>query len=94
MLLASGFLYGAGYGGAQSTLQSLAVMNAPSEHYGAANGTFFIGFDFGYGIGALLAGILSDHIGYASMYLSLTSFLVLAAVLVLKFHPQRKTAKS
>lgn len=92
LLLLSGFLYGAGYGGAQSTLQSLAVMNAPSSHYGAANGTFFIGFDFGYGIGALLAGVLSDHIGYASMYLCLTAFLILAAILVLKFHPQKKTA--
>ena len=92
VLLASGFFYGAGYGGAQSTLQSLAVMNAPSDHYGAANGTFFIGFDLGYGIGALLAGVLSDHIGYSMMYLCLTSFLVLAAILVLRFHPKKKAA--
>ena len=65
-------------------------MNAPSDHYGAANGTFFIGFDFGYGIGALLAGVLSDHIGYSAMYLCLVSFLILAAILVLKFHPKKK----
>ncbi|MEE0509881.1 MAG: MFS transporter [Peptococcaceae bacterium] len=90
MLLLSGFLYGVGYGGSQSTLQSLAVMNAPSTRYGAANGTFFVGFDFGYGIGALLAGILSNLIGYSNMYLVLILFLVIATILVLKFHPQKQ----
>ncbi len=89
LLFVSGFLYGAGYGGAQSTLQSLAVMNASSDHFGAANGTFFIGFDLGYGLGALLAGILSDLIGYADTYLALTLFILAAAVLVLKFHPHK-----
>lgn len=90
MLLLCGFLYGAGYGGAQSTLQSLAVMNAPSTRYGAANGTFFVGFDFGYGLGALLAGLLSGIIGYAQMYLYLIIMLVIATALVLKFHPHKQ----
>ena len=90
MLLLSGFLYGVGYGGSQSTLQSLAVMNAPSSRYGAANGTFFVGFDFGYGIGALLAGILSEIIGYANMYLFLILFLLIATMLVLCFHPHKQ----
>ena len=90
MLLLSGFLYGVGYGGSQSTLQSLAVMNAPSSRYGAANGTFFVGFDCGYGFGALLAGILSAVIGYAQMYLYLIIMLVIATILVLVFHPHKE----
>lgn len=90
MLLLSGFLYGVGYGGSQSTLQSLAVMNAPSSRYGAANGTFFVGFDCGYGLGALLAGILSAVIGYAQMYLYLIIMLVIATILVLVFHPHKE----
>ena len=89
MLLISGFLYGAGYGGAQTTMQSLAVMNAPQERFGAANGTFFIGFDLGIGFGALLAGVLSDHFGFAPMYLMLSTFIVLAILLVLKFRPHK-----
>ena len=89
MILTSGFLYGAGYGGAQTTMQSLAVMNAPAERFGAANGTFFIGFDLGIGFGALLAGILSDYFGFAPMYLMLSIFIVLAILLVLKFRPHK-----
>lgn len=85
MLLISGFLYGGGYGGAQTTMQSLAVMNAPKERFGAANGTFFIGFDLGIGFGALVAGVLSDHFGYSAMYLMLSGFIVLASMLVLKY---------
>lgn len=89
MLLASGFFYGAGYGGAQSTLQSLAVMNAPSDHYGAANGTFFIGFDIGIGFGAILAGTLCDYFGFSNMYLVCSLFIILAGILVLKFRPHK-----
>lgn len=91
MLLASGFLYGAGFGGAQTTMQSLSVMNAPSERFGAANGTFFIGFDLGIGFGALLAGLLSDHLGFRMMYLLLLIFIVLAGILVVVFRPSKKS---
>lgn len=91
MLLISGFLYGSGFGGVQTTMQSLSVMNAPSERFGAANGTFFIGFDLGIGFGALLAGMLSDYLGFRMMYLLLLTFIILAAILVLVFRPSKKS---
>lgn len=90
MLLASGFLYGLGFGGTQTTMQSLAVMNAPSDRFGAANGTFFIGFDLGIGFGALLAGVLCDQLGFRLMYLSLILFILIAIILVLKFRPKKQ----
>ena len=89
MLLISGFLYGSGFGGAQTTMQSLSVMNAPIDRFGSANGTFFIGFDLGIGFGALLAGTLSDHLGFRAMYLMLMVFIVIAIVLVAKFRPHK-----
>ena len=88
-LLVSGFLYGAGFGGAQTTMQSLSVMNAPSDRFGAANGTFFIGFDIGIGFGALLAGTLCDYFGFSNMYLICSVFILLAGALVLKFRPHK-----
>ena len=88
-LLVSGFLYGAGFGGAQTTMQSLAVMNAPSDRFGAANGTFFIGFDIGIGFGAILAGTLCDYFGFSNMYLVCSLFIILAGILVLKFRPHK-----
>ncbi len=84
MLLLSGFLYGAGFGGAQTALQTLSVMYVPPERYGVANATFFIGFDIGIGIGALLAGFLSDVIGYRLMYLWLIAFILFAALLAVQ----------
>lgn len=83
LLLVSGFLYGAGYGGAQTSLQTLAVMHAPHERHGAANGTFFIGFDLGIVIGAVLAGVLSGAAGYGTMFLSMTGFILAAFVIAL-----------
>lgn len=91
MLLVSGFLYGSGFGGAQTTMQSLSVMNAAADRFGAANGTFFIGFDLGTGFGALLAGTLSDHFGFRAMYLLLSIFIVIAFILVIKFRPHKNT---
>ena len=88
-LLVSGFLYGAGFGGAQTTMQSLSVMNAPSDRFGAANGTFFIGFDIGIGFGALLAGTLCDYFGFSNMYLICSLFILVAGILVLKFRPHK-----
>ena len=89
MLLVSGFLYGSGFGGAQTTMQSLSVMNAKPERFGAANGTFFICFDLGIGFGALLAGTLSDLLCFRTMYTLLVIFILLATVLVLKFRPHK-----
>lgn len=88
-LLVSGFFYGLGYGGAQTAFQSMSVINAPQSRFGAANGTFFIGFDLGIGAGALVAGFLSEALGFATMYLLLSSFIVLAIVLLLRFAPRK-----
>lgn len=84
LLLLSGFLYGMGNGGAQTVMQSLAVMHAPSDRFGAANGTFFIGFDVGIGAGGLLGGLLIDHLGFSTMYLIMSVPLFIGMVLILK----------
>ncbi len=89
LLLVSGFLYGAGFGGAQTTMQSLSVMKVPSDRFGAANGTYFVGLDLGIGFGAMLAGTLSEHVGFSNMYLICSVFILIATVLMLKGHPQR-----
>ena len=82
-LLIAGFIYGAGWGAVQTSLQTMAVMRAPAERYGAANGTFFIGFDLGMGIGSLAAGMLSDVFGYGGMYRIMSLMVVIAFCLSL-----------
>lgn len=81
MFLASGVFVGIGYGSLQTSLQTMAVVNAPRERQGAANATFFTGMDGGMGFGSLIAGMLSTTWGYSNMYLSLSVSVVIGAVL-------------
>ncbi|MGN6712784.1 MFS transporter [Anaerocolumna jejuensis] len=81
LFLIVAFLYGVGFGALQSSLQTLSVIKAPKERLGAANATFFTGFDGGIGFGSILAGIVSASMGYSRMYLLFTIFLIVSAVL-------------
>ncbi len=76
-------LYGIGFSAVQSSLQTMAVIRAPKERRGAANATFFTGFDGGIGFGAVIAGVLVSIAGYANMYLLFSLLLVIAALLFL-----------
>ena len=78
VFLIAAFLYGIGFGAAQSSLQTMSVIDAPSDRFGAANATFFTGFDGGIGFGAVIAGIAASAWGYSRMYLVFSLFLILA----------------
>lgn len=79
----SGILYGIGFGATQSSLQTMSVLNAPKENIGAANATFFNGFDGGIGVGSVLAGIIATSFGYSKMYMFLSISIIIALVLYL-----------
>ncbi|MDF2987565.1 MAG: transporter [Eubacterium sp.] len=83
--LISGFLYGVGFSAVQSSLQTMSVISAPKERLGAANATFFTGFDGGIGFGSVIAGIIASSLGYSRMYLLFTAFIVLAGILYFIF---------
>ena len=59
----------------------MAVINAPKERIGAANATFFTGFDGGIGFGSVIGGILAAAFGYGKMYMSLSILVVISAVM-------------
>ena len=88
LLLVSGFLYGAGFGGIQTTMQALSVLKVPSDRFGAANGTYFVGLDLGIGCGAMLAGTLTEHVGFSNMYLVCSVFILIATALLLRYRPE------
>lgn len=67
--LVSAVLFSLGFSAGQSSLQTMAVRHAPPTRIGAANGTFFTGFDAGIGIGAVVSGAIANQVGYAYMYL-------------------------
>lgn len=59
---------GMGYFGLTGTL-AMAVRNVPPSRRGAANATFFLGFDLGIGVGAMLWGAVAELVGYQVIYL-------------------------
>jgi len=83
VFLLAAALQGIAYGAVQNGLQTMAVVSAPPERRGAANATYFSGFDAGIGIGSLLAGVLAKTCGYAVMFGIFALPLLLGAVLYL-----------
>ncbi len=79
--LVCAFFYGIGIGAAQSSLQTMAIVKVPKDRTGAANATFFTGFDGGIGMGAVLAGVISAVMGYGGMFAFMAVFPLLAGVL-------------
>lgn len=75
----AGFVYGLGFGAAQSALMAMAVRDVPPIRRGAANATFFVGFDIGIGAGAILWGVIAEITGYRMIY----ALAVIPAVLAL-----------
>lgn len=81
MFLVCAVLFGIGIGAAQSSLQTMAIVNASKDRIGAANATFLTGFDGGIGIGSVLAGLLSSVVGYGNMFALMAISPVLAGIL-------------
>ncbi|WP_312890868.1 MFS transporter [Clostridium thailandense] len=69
MFLITAFIYGIGFGAAQSSLQTMSMVGVPPLRLGAANATFLTAFDCGIGLGAIVLGVVSSNIGYSKMYL-------------------------
>ena len=90
MFVLTAFLYGFGFAGCNSTLQTMAVADAEPEHRGAANATFLIGFDGGIGIGSVVSGWIAASLGYAGMYLCFAALPLVSAALFLVFARNRK----
>ncbi len=92
--LVSALLSGFGFGCIEPAMQAMAVSLSPAERRGAANSTFLCAFDIGIGIGAGIAGVLIDHIGYHYMYavLSVTAIISLILYLIVgRRHPSSLT---
>jgi MFS family permease len=88
-LLVAGGLVGLGSGFLLPTLQAIVVRHVPSHRRGAATGTYFLAYDMGYGLGAIVWGITSQALGYRSMYLLTPLPLILAGAVYYRFFARR-----
>ena len=90
--IAAAVMYGLGLGLAMPSLQALAVIFTPPDRRGAANGTFFTGFDLGLSVGSVLWGAVAEVTGYSLMYLwtTLPAFISLIVYLNVR-HKKRRS---
>ncbi|SHN59176.1 MFS transporter [Desulfitobacterium chlororespirans] len=79
----AGFVYGLGFGAVQPALMAMAVRDVLPARRGAANGTFFVGFDIGIGVGAITWGAVAEITGYRMIYLLAVLPVVIAFLLYL-----------
>ncbi|WP_338044376.1 MFS transporter [Paenibacillus pinistramenti] len=69
MVLIDGVIMGIGYGALLPCFQALAIKLSPAHRRGSANGTFFLLFDLGYGLGSYFMGMIASYSDYRMMYL-------------------------
>lgn len=94
IFLLAAVLYGVGFGATQSSLQTMSVLQAPKHRLGAANATFFTGFDGGIGFGSVMAGMFASALGYSRMYLAFSLLPLLAGILYFFIAGKTKKADS
>lgn len=92
--LCSAFLYGVAFGAVQSCLQTIAIVKAPPGRKGAANATFFTGFDAGIGFGSVIGGMIASSFGYSRMYQFFGSVMIVAFLIYAVFNFKEKKIKS
>lgn len=68
VLLIAGIALGIGYGNLSSCMQAIAIKVSPSNKYGLATSTYFIGLDIGIGFGPSLLGLFTHMISYSQLY--------------------------
>ncbi|WP_409305037.1 MFS transporter [Peribacillus sp. SCS-155] len=81
VFLLSAALIGLGWGTVFPSLQTIAIQVAPVQKRPMATATFLSIFDFGFGIGSFVFGLVIAKIGHSSLYFY-SAFLVLIGLAV------------
>lgn len=93
MVLFAGVIMGIGYGALLPCFQTLAIKLSPEHRRGSANGTFFLMFDLGYGLGSYFMGMIASFTDYRMMYLVAGFIAVICAVGYYMLHHRRSARK-
>lgn len=81
MLSCAGVFAGLGVGTATGVFNTMAVARVGRERHGVAMSTFLVLFDLGIAFGAFIAGVIANAVGYASMYLIISVFPLIACLI-------------
>ena len=91
----AGVVHGAAFGIVSPLSQTVCVKSCPHERWGAATGLYYLGVDFGLGIGGIAIGVIIDTVGYSIIFVcALIMYALLFAVAWLFFpKPQINSQK-
>ncbi|MCE5050993.1 MFS transporter [Staphylococcus haemolyticus] len=89
MLLLAGVFLGIGYGNLSSSMQAIAIKVSPTNKYGIATSTYFIGLDIGIGFGPSLLGLFTGFISYTEVYVIMAIVAALSTVLYFIVHGRK-----
>lgn len=90
-VLISAVFMGIGFGALFPCFQALAMKLSPTHRTGAANGTFFLLFDLGYGVGSYVMGSISSHTNYRTMF-TFAGIIALASIVFYYFIHHKRLA--
>lgn len=90
-VLLAGVFMGIGFGALFPCFQALAIKLSPTHRTGAANGTFFLLFDLGYGVGSYVMGSISSHTNYRTMF-TVAGIIALVSMLFYYFIHHKRLA--
>lgn len=79
--LLAGMVAGFGFGTLMPTGQAKVNNLVGRAERGAANSTYFVSYDLGIGVGALLVGFMSDKLKLADIYIYSSSLILIAAAI-------------
>ncbi|MDG5788854.1 MFS transporter [Evansella sp. AB-P1] len=71
LFLLAAVFYGIGYGSMHPSLQAMVVSRSTKKNRGTANSTLLLSTDVGFGLGAILWGIVANVTGYQTMFVLL-----------------------
>lgn len=82
--------YGIGSGLIMPVLSASTIKGAPKDRTSLASSTFYILYDAGLGLGALLWGVVKDVVGVSGMYAGASVTMALAAYLTWYVYGRKK----
>lgn len=88
--LVAAVLYGFGFATLHTSLQTLALKDAPPERRGVANGTYLFGMDGGIMLGSVISGIVAGFAGYPNLFLFLAAMPLGAAIVFALYQARHK----
>ena len=81
LLLLVGVVYAAGFGSTQPSILAWTIDRVGHSEMGAAVSTFFIAFDGGLGLGALIMGMVSQYFSYQATFMTTTVITLIGLLL-------------